>query len=125
MKKRLPIVLVCLVFIAFTALAAGGSVTLRAGDSVDQQAAAFAEYLGGLSDNQQREWRQALQDMLSQAPSQGAASSERIVYIVPSGEVYHSTDQCSSLRRSKTINSVILSEAVSMGRRPCKLCMGK
>lgn len=122
MKKRLPFILICLIFMTLTALAAGGSVTLRASDSVAQQAAAFTEYLGGLSDAQQGEWRQALQDMLSIAPTLGDTSQERIVYITPKGEVYHSTDTCSSLSRSKVINSLTLSEAISMNRRPCKLC---
>ena len=122
MKKRLPVILICLILTAITALAAGGSVTLRASDSVALQAAAFTEYLGGLSDAQQGEWRLALEDMLSRTPSPGDASRERIVYITPKGEVYHSRDTCSSLSRSKTINSLTLSEALSMNRRPCKRC---
>ena len=93
---------------------------------VEIQAAAFTEYLDNLSEADQREWQQALQQMLS--PDQadaGAADSERLVYITPKGEVYHSTEQCASLSRSKTINSLTLGEAVTNGRRPCKICAGK
>ena len=126
MKKRLLMILTCLMVLSAAALAAAVSVTLNAGDSVETQAAAFAEYLDSLSEADQREWQQALQQMLS--PDQadaGAADSERLVYITPKGEVYHSTGQCASLSRSKTINSLTLGEAVTNGRRPCKICAGK
>ena len=126
MKKRLPVILACFILLSAVALAAGVSVTLHASDSVEIQAAAFAAYLDSLNEADQREWRQALQQMLS--PDQadaGAADSERLVYITPKGEVYHSTQQCSSLSRSKTINSLTLGEAVTNGRRPCKICAGK
>ena len=126
MKKRLPVILACFILLSAVALAAGVSVTLHASDSVETQAAAFTAYLDSLSEPDQREWRQALQQMLS--PDQtdaGAADSERLVYITPKGEVYHSTEHCSSLSRSKTINSLTLGEAVTNGRRPCKVCAGK
>ena len=126
MKKRLSVILACFILLSAVALAAGVSVTLNAGDSVETQAAAFAEYLDSLSEADQREWQQALQQMLS--PDQadaGTADSERLVYITPKGEVYHSTQQCASLSRSKTINSLTLGEAVTNGRRPCKICAGK
>ena len=126
MKKRLPVILACFILLSAVALAAGVSVTLHASDSVETQAAAFAAYLDSLNEADQREWQQALQQMLS--PDQadaGAADSERLVYITPKGEVYHSTEQCASLSRSKTINSLTLGEAVTNGRRPCKICAGK
>ena len=126
MKKRLPVILACFILLSAAALAAGVSVTLHASDSVEIQAAAFTAYLDSLNEADQREWQQALQQMLS--PDQadaGAADSERLVYITPKGEVYHSTEQCASLSRSKTINSLTLGEAVTNGRRPCKICAGK
>ena len=126
MKKRLLMILTCLMVLSAAALAAAVSVTLNAGDSVETQAAAFAEYLDSLSEPDQKEWRQALEQMLSADQSVvGAADSERLVYITPKGEVYHSTEQCASLSRSKTINSLTLGEAVTNGRRPCKVCAGK
>lgn len=126
MKKRLLMILTCLMVLSAAALAAAVSVTLNAGDSVETQAAAFAEYLDSLSEADQWEWQQALEQMLSADQSVvGAADSERLVYITPKGEVYHSTEQCSSLSRSKTINSLTLGEAVTNGRRPCKICAGK
>ena len=126
MKKRLPVILACFILLSAVALAAGVSVTLHASDSVETQAAAFAAYLDSLNEADQWEWRQALRQMLSADQSVvGAADSERLVYITPKGEVYHSTEQCSSLSRSKTINSLTLGEAVTNGRRPCKVCAGK
>ena len=126
MKKRLLMILTCLMVLSAAALSAGVSVTLNASDSIEIQAAAFTAYLDSLSEADQWEWRQALRQMLSADQSVvGAADSERLVYITPKGEVYHSTEQCSSLSRSKTINSLTLGEAVTNGRRPCKVCAGK
>ena len=126
MKKRLPVILACFILLSAVALAAGVSVTLHASDSVETQAAAFAAELDSLHEADQWEWRQALRQRLAADQSVvGAADSERLVYITPKGEVYHSTEQCSSLSRSKTINSLTLGEAVTNGRRPCKICAGK
>lgn len=49
-----------------------------------------------------------------------SASNERTVYWVPSGEVYHTSRNCSSLSRSKTILSGTISE--SGKPRKCKRC---
>ena len=126
MKKRLSVILACFILFSVAALAAGVSVTLNASDSVEIQAAAFAAYLDSLNEADQKECQQAMQKMLSTDQSVvDTADSERLVYITPKGEVYHSTEQCSSLSRSKTINSLTLGEAVTNGRRPCKLCAGK
>lgn len=126
MKKRLLVILACFILFSAAALAAGVSVTLNASDSVETQAAAFAEYLDSLSEAGQREWQQALQKMLSPDQSDpGAADSERLVYITPKGEVYHSAKSCSTLSRSKTIDSLTQREAAAKGRRPCKRCAGK
>jgi hypothetical protein len=45
-----------------------------------------------------------------------------VVYVVPNGTAYHRSPRCVTLRRSKTVNEVPLSEAVKMGRRPCLQC---
>ena len=126
MKKRLPVILACFILLSAVALAAGVSVTLHASDSVETQAVAFTAYLDSLNESDQKEWQQAMQKMLSANQSVvDTADSERLVYITPKGEVYHSTQQCASLSRSKTINSLTLGEAVTNGRRPCKVCAGK
>ncbi|MDM8271203.1 hypothetical protein [Thermophilibacter provencensis] len=54
------------------------------------------------------------------APSEPQTS---VVYWTPSGEVYHSTRDCPSLKRSKTVKSGTLDEARKAGKvRPCKNC---
>ncbi len=45
------------------------------------------------------------------------------VYWTPNGEKYHSTSACVSLKRSSTISSGTLDEAINSGHdEPCKLC---
>lgn len=53
----------------------------------------------------------------SSSASSGS-STGGTVYWVPSGEVYHSTKDCPTLSRSKTIYS----GSPPSGRRPCKVC---
>ena len=42
----------------------------------------------------------------------------KMYWVTPSGQCYHSTRSCSSLRRSKTV----LQECSTMGRRACSKC---
>ena len=45
------------------------------------------------------------------------------VYITPNGKSYHSTKNCTALKRSTTILSVSLQEAINQGKSdPCNLC---
>lgn len=44
---------------------------------------------------------------------------EGVVYWTPNGECYHSTANCSTLKRSKSISSGTVEQS---GRRPCKVC---
>ena len=54
----------------------------------------------------------------SEQPEPGAA-----VYWVVNGAVYHSTDQCPSLSRSKNIQSGTVEEAAAAGKtRACPNC---
>lgn len=66
-------------------------------------------------------------------PSQASSSTESsssltkpvggTVYWTPNGEKYHSTSNCVSLKRSSSINSGTLEEAINSGHNePCKLC---
>lgn len=45
-----------------------------------------------------------------------------LVYITPTGQKYHSTKNCPTLSRSKTISAISLAEAKSRGYDPCKVC---
>ena len=45
------------------------------------------------------------------------------VYITPSGKSYHSTKNCTALKRSTKILSVSLQQAINQGKSdPCNLC---
>ena len=47
-----------------------------------------------------------------------------VVYVTPNGKSYHSTKNCTSLKRSSTILSMSLQEAISSGKSdPCNLCI--
>ena len=46
------------------------------------------------------------------------------VYVTPSGKSYHKTKSCTSLKRSKVINAVTLSQAKAQGKSdPCNICV--
>ncbi|NJI80655.1 cell wall-binding repeat-containing protein [Clostridioides difficile] len=51
-------------------------------------------------------------------------TDKSIVYVVPNGKSYHLTKNCSTLKRSKTINKVTLKQAKSQGKTdPCNVCV--
>ena len=53
----------------------------------------------------------------------GAEKIAATVYWVKSGEVWHTTDKCSSLSRSKNILSGEIADAIANGKsRACKIC---
>lgn len=54
------------------------------------------------------------------APSDNDSAAEETVYWVSSGEVYHSTPNCSTLKRSSNIHSGTIAQ--SGKSRPCKVC---
>src|SRR6266404_5926299 len=45
-----------------------------------------------------------------------------IMYVVPKGDVYHKSPKCVTLRKSKTINEITLTNAALMGLTPCLQC---
>ena len=46
------------------------------------------------------------------------------VYVTPSGKSYHKTKSCTTLKRSKVINAVTLSQAKAQGKSdPCNICV--
>lgn len=127
-KTLAVIILLTCCMVAFTALAAGVSVTLKASDSVSRQAAAFEKYLSQLDADQRSQWMEALKGILreeelaSVTPFAAAPDEATTVYIVASGKVYHSSRGCSTLSRSKNVQEISLEDALSKGRRPCKVC---
>lgn len=64
------------------------------------------------------------QDSVSYPSASGLSQSLGTVYWTPGGKSYHSTPECSTLKRSKTINQGNLSEALSAGKEdPCDVCV--
>jgi hypothetical protein len=51
-----------------------------------------------------------------------ADPDDPIVYVVPNGTAYHKSPRCATLRKSKTINEIALSEAVKQGKSACLHC---
>ena len=46
------------------------------------------------------------------------------VYVTPNGKSYHKTKSCTTLKRSKVINAVTLSQAKAQGKSdPCNICV--
>lgn len=101
--------------------------------TIDQLNSQIADYKAQIESLQAQ--ASDLQSQLSAAQSKAAQTSasasissndessnsnEEIVYWVSSGEVYHSTDNCSTLKRSKNIYSGTISQ--SGKSRPCKVC---
>ncbi len=131
-KTRTALMAAMLVLLlGLTALAAGPVLTLRAEEPLPQQVAALKAYLGQLAPQEKQAWLEGLDTLLKE--EQGALalhfadmpdSQEGMVYIVSSGKVYHSTDACRSLSRSKNIQEISLNEAQAMNRRACKVCGG-
>ena len=83
-----------------------------------QQAEEEARKQAELQAQQQTEAQQRQNTTSSSSTSQ--KESGGTVYWTPNGEVYHSTPDCPSLGRSKTINSGTISQ--SGKSRPCKNC---
>ena len=83
-----------------------------------QQAEEEARKQAELQAQQQTEAQQRQNTTSSSSTSQ--KESGGTVYWTPNGEVYHSTPDCPSLGRSKTINSGTFSQ--SGKSRPCKNC---
>lgn len=83
-----------------------------------QQAKEEARKQADFQAQQQAEAQQRQNTTSSSSTSQ--KESGGTVYWTPNGEVYHSTPDCPSLGRSKTINSGTISQ--SGKSRPCKNC---
>jgi hypothetical protein len=51
-----------------------------------------------------------------------AGADDPEVFVVPKGSVYHKTPKCVTLRKSKKINELSLTDATLMGLTPCLQC---
>ena len=48
--------------------------------------------------------------------------SDPVVYVSQSGTKYHETQDCSSLKRSKSVQGILRSSAEQQGKTPCSIC---
>lgn len=54
----------------------------------------------------------------------GGLTNSSTVYVTPGGKSYHKTRNCTTLKRSKVINAVTLSQAKAQGKSdPCNVCV--
>ena len=91
----------------------------KAEEEAKAQAAAQAEAEAEAQQQAQAE-AEAQQQAQAEAQQQTQTTTSETVYRTPNGEVYHSTPDCPSLGRSKTIYNGTISE--SGKSRPCKNC---
>lgn len=91
----------------------------KAEEEAKAQAAAQAEAEAEAQQQAQAE-AEAQQQAQAEAQQQTQTTTSETVYWTPNGEVYHSTPDCPSLGRSKTIYNGTISE--SGKSRPCKNC---
>lgn len=91
----------------------------KAEEEAKAQAAAQAEAEAEAQRQAQAE-AEAQQQAQAEAQQQTQTTTSETVYWTPNGEVYHSTPDCPSLGRSKTIYNGTISE--SGKSRPCKNC---
>ena len=91
----------------------------EAEEEAKAQAAAQAEAEAEAQQQAQAE-AEAQQQAQAEAQQQTQTTTSETVYWTPNGEVYHSTPDCPSLGRSKTIYNGTISE--SGKSRPCKNC---
>ena len=71
----------------------------------------------GVELSQKESWENAIQ-------KQPAEEQPSVVYVTKSGEKYHASTECSSLKRSKNILQTQKSAAEQQGKTPCALCYG-
>ena len=127
MKKRaLAAAVLVLVAALFSVQALIAELVLNAGMPVDDQVQAFRVYLDELDSDSQAQWVVHLREIIAEADDAALQltllSGDTLVYIAPTGQVYHRTQSCSGLSNAKNVEAVTEEKAVVMGRRKCKKC---
>lgn len=125
--KKIAVLALALLLLLSTALAAGGSLSLKAGQPLDRQFEAFRAYLDSLSPEDRAAWALEMAAILQQEqeksaasrPSLAAVDGEILVWISKTGKKYHSSSACSNM---KSPSQVSREEALRRGLAPCKRC---
>lgn len=125
MKKISTLTLVLLLLLS-TALAAGGSLSLKASQPLDrQQFEAFRAYLDSLPAEDRAAWTAEMAAILRQEESASsrlslaAIDGEALVWVSKTGKKYHSDSGCSGMKSPVQVSR---EEALRRGLAPCKRC---
>lgn len=124
MKKISTLTLVLLLLLS-TALAAGGSLSLKASQPLDRQFEAFRAYLDSLPAEDRAAWAAEMAAILQQEESASsrlslaAIDDEILVWVSKTGKKYHSDSGCSGMKSPVQVSR---EEALRRGLAPCKRC---
>lgn len=125
MKKISTLTLVLLLLLS-TALAAGGSLSLKASQPLDrQQFEAFRAYLDSLPAEDRAAWAAEMAAILQQEESASsrlslaAIDGDALVWVSKTGKKYHSDSGCSGMKSPVQVSR---EEALRRGLAPCKRC---
>ncbi len=124
MKKISTLTLVLLLLLS-TALAAGGSLSLKASQPLDRQFEAFRAYLDSLPAEDRAAWAAEMAAILQQEESASsrlglaAIDGEILVWVSKTGKKYHSDSGCSGMKSPVQVSR---EEALRRGLAPCKRC---
>lgn len=124
MKKISTLTLVLLLLLS-TALAAGGSLSLKASQPLDRQFEAFRAYLDSLPAEDRAAWAAEMAAILQQEESASsrlslaAIDDEALVWVSKTGKKYHSDSGCSGMKSPVQVSR---EEALRRGLAPCKRC---
>ena len=112
--------------VAFSAVAAGISLTLKSSMPVKEQAAALEEYIAKLPEKQRQAWSDELDALANNKTTvyslMDQDAGEDIVFIADSGKRYHQDKNCRGLNSARNISAVTKEVALAMDRTPCKIC---
>ena len=127
--RRLVTVIIAIMLIgvaAFSAVAAGISLTLKSSMPVEEQAAALEEYIAKLPEDQRQAWFDELDALANDRKTVYSLmeqdAEEDIVFIADTGKRYHQDKNCRGLNSARNISAVTKEVALAMDRTPCKIC---
>ena len=134
-QRIIAVMLLCV--ISFTAFAAGNVIKLDSGKPMREQIDSFKEWYNSLSLLDRASWDLAFNELTDPWNTESAynissfgnlsndlsGSDEAIVYVLPSGEVYHMKSSCQYVKSKDNVRTMTLSDAISAGySRPCSKC---
>ncbi|MHC1786531.1 MAG: hypothetical protein AB9880_05690 [Christensenellales bacterium] len=124
MRRAAALCLTLLLLIAAVAQAAGiPLLTLRAEDSVADQALALGDYISQLSPADQQQWHEQIAAMAAEYEKQALsqAAEDEGVYMTRSGSVYHRAS-CRHVFGKADLVRLSPADAQARGIKACKVC---